>query len=406
MKSNAQSDFFLSPWALSEDRVTLIYRPTSEIRSKYEAVFQAAFPKISTQPSTPQGQIITALTEQDTNDLALIGDMANSFFFGGSGQWLDDWAYMLFGLTRKTAIPSTVALDVEGSNGAVISGGFIVSDGSLNYRFDGSYTIPQNGKGQITCICTEVTDKESIAGSVTKIVTPLQGIFRVSNPNNSTPAIKEESDSDFRNRCLKFGTSFKNTSIYAVASEVANVEGVKKINAWDNVSDKQQTFEGTQFDPHSFGIVALGGSDQDIASAIQESKPPCTGMVGTSSVSLPNQNPKYAQNPKYNKNYKFFRPTNVPLKFEVTVSLYTNSPQNYQDIVKNALSWYVDQIEIGGSISLSEASCAILTYANGGFGVKSLKFGKKSGSTGVDQIDLKFVELATIGLSDISVVTG
>lgn len=405
MFENTNGDLFLSPWQLADDGTRLVYKPTSDIQEKYEAVMKSVFPNISTSPSTPQGQIITALTEQDTNDLNLISEMANSFFFGGEGQWLDDWAFMMFRLKRKVAIPSSVVVDVEGAGGAIISSGFTVSDGTLSYVYSGEYVMPQNGEGQITCICTEVTEKESVVGSVVNIVTPLQGIYRVTNPSNSTPATLEESDSDFVNRCLKFGSTFRNTSIYSVVSEVMNVVGVSKVNAWDNTGATTQIFEGTSFDAHSFGIVALGGSDEDVAKAIQTSKPPCTGMMGTSSVSLPSQAPRYSQKQQYNKDYKFFRPTNVPLKFEVVVRLHTNSPYNYTDIVKNALLWYVNQIDIGGSIDLSEASCAVLGYANGGFSIKSLKFGKKSGATGIDSIDLQFLELATLSSSDISVGT-
>lgn len=405
MFENTNNDFFLSPWQLSEDGQKLIYKPTADIQEKYQVVFQEVFPNISIQPSTPQGQLITGLTEQDTNDLNLISGMVNSFFNGGEGQWLDEWAWNMFMLKRKTAIPSTVLMNVEGSNGAVITSGFTVSDGTLNYRFDGEYVMPQDGKGSITCICTEVTEKESVAESVVNIVTPLQGIFRVTNPNNSTPATLEESDSDFYNRCIDFGSTYSNSSIQAIASNVANVSGVIKVNAYDNYTDTQQNFKGTQFDANSFGIVVLGGTDDDVAKSIQLNKPCGIAMMGDTSVSLPNQNPRYAVDPAYNKDYKFFRPQNVPLKFEVVVGLHNTSPTNYESIVKSALLWYVNQIIIGGKINLSEASCAILGYANGGFSVNSLKFGKKSSATGIDTISLQFVELATLDQNDITVTT-
>lgn len=405
MFDNTQNDFFLSPWQLSEDGQRLVFKPTSDILEKYQTVFQEVFPNISTQPSTPQGQLITALTEQDTNDINLISEMTNSFFQGGEGQWLDEWAWNMFRITRKTSTPSSVVINVEGSNGAVISSGFIVSDGSLNYRYDGEYVIPQNGQGSITCICTEVTEKESVAGSVTNIVTPLQGVFRVTNPNNSTPAVLEESDSELYNRCIEFGTSYSNASIEAIASNLMEVEGVTKVNSYDNFGTTQVDFQGTLFDAHSFGVCVLGGSNEDVAKAIQLNKPCGISMMGDVSVSLPNQNSRYASDPNYNKDYKFFRPTNVPLKFEVVVSLHNTSPQNFSDIVKEALIWYVNQCNIGGIVNLSEASCAILGYANGGFSISSIKFGKKSEATGLDSINLQFVELATLSSDDIVVTT-
>lgn len=404
MFNNANEDLFLSAWQLSPDKQSLIFKPTADVLEKYREVFKAIFAGISVDPTTPQGQIITALTEQDTNDLDLIADMANSFFMGGNGAWLDDWAFMMFRLTRKDGTPSSVIVDVEGSPRSVIEEGFLVSDGNLDYEFHGRYSIPDNGKGQITCICTKITEEQSKAGEVVNIVTPLQGIYRVSNPNNSTPAILVESDSDFVKRCLKYGTAYRNTSIYSIASEVANVKGAIKVNAWDNASKSEVTFKGTQFDPNSFAVVVLGGDNEDIAKAIQNTKPPCTAIMGDVSVSLPNENPKYAENEEYNKTYKFFRPVNVPIKFSVSLKLDSRSPHNYKEIVQQALTWYISQITIGGDINLSEASCAVLGYSKGDFSIKSIQMAKKEEALSTDPIDLGFKELATISLDDIVVV--
>lgn len=406
MFENLNENQFLSAWQLGDDKQRLIFKPTSDILAKHQAVFKAVFPNISVDPTTPQGQIITALTEQDTNDIALISDMVNSFFLGGNGAWLDDWAFMMFRLTRKDGMPSRVVLDVEGAPKAVINDGFLVSDGSLDYEFKGTYAIPDSGKGQITCICTKITEEQSKAGEVIRIVTPLQGIYRVSNPNNSTPAILIESDSDFVKRCLKYGTAFRNTSIYSIASEVMNVRGVIKVNAWDNTSGSKVTFRGTEFDPHSFAIVALGGDNEEIGKAIQNTKPPCVGVMGDVEVSLPNQNPRYSDREEYNITYKFFRPVNVPLKFSVNIALDSRSPHNYKEIVKEALSSYVENIEIGGVVNLSEASCSILGYAKGGFSVKTIQMAKKSDALDFNPITLGFKELATISLDDIEVVNG
>lgn len=405
MFENLDNNFFLSPWALSDDKQTLIYKPTADLLEKYRTIFKTIFPNINTDPTTPQGQIITALTEQDTNDLSLIADMANSFFLGGNGAWLDDWAMMMFRLSRKDGTPSSVIVDVEGSPRATITDGFLVSDGNLDYEFKGTYIIPDNGKGQITCICTTITEEESKAGSVVNIVTPLQGIYRVSNPNNSTPAILVENDSDFVKRCLKYGTAFRNTSIASIASEVMNLKGVIKVNAWDNSSKNEVTFKGTQFDPNSFAVVVLGGDDKEIAQALQNTKPPCTAIMGDVEVSLPNQNERYANRPDYNITYKFFRPTNIPLKFEVVVKLENRSPNNYKQIVQEAISDYVNAVAIGGDVNLSEASCAILRYSNASFPIKSIKMAKKEGTLGLDPISLDFKELATIALDDIMVAT-
>lgn len=404
MFENTNKNLFLSGWTASEDGTTIYYKPTSDILEKYRAVFKAVFPRISVDPTTPQGQIITALTEQDTNDLALIADMANSFFTGGDGIWLDDWAFMMFRLNRKDGTPSSVTIDVEGSAGAIIESGFMVSDGTLNYEFKGTYNIPENGKGTITCICTEITERESIAGSVKNIITPTQGIYRVTNPNNSIPAILVESDSEFADRCLEYGSSFNNTSLRSIASAVMGVKGVIKVNSYENPSFNKITFKGTEFDPHTFAIVVLGGDDREIAEVLQSHKPVCVGMMGDVEVSLPNENPLYANRKDYNRDYKFYRTQAVPLKFDITLKLNNRSPNNFKQIVQSAVTDYISKIPIGGIVNQADLHCAILDYAKAGFVITSAKFSKKDEAVGIDPIELDFVELASVGLDDISVV--
>lgn len=405
MFDNVIKDLYLNAWELSEDGQTLKYKPTEDLLAKYQNVFKTIFPNISVDSSTPQGQLITALTEQDTNDIALIADMANSFFFGGSGVWLDDWASMLFQLTRKNGIPSSVLINIEGKAGTQINGGFIVGDGSLEYIFDGNYIIPDTGKGQIVAVCTKITDQESVAGSVESILTPLEGIYRVTNPNNSTPALLEESDSEFLKRCIDFGSSFSNTSMKSIYQKVMSCQGVIKVNGFENAGGSPVTNNGINFPSHSFAVVVLGGDNEEIARAIQLSKPPCTGVVGDVEVSLPNQAKNYMDDPDYNETYSFLRPVAVPIQFSITCILGNNSPSNFQQVTKDAILEYINKIEIGGKITQADAICKIMQYAKG-FTISSLKLSKKTESLDFNAIKLQFNEMAVVDVNDIVVVNG
>ena len=85
-----------------------------ELVESYNNLFTRVFGNINLDPSTPVGQVITSLTQ---NDLTTIGDFENeinSFFFGGAGAYLDRWAWNTFRVTRKKGIPSIVNIKITG----------------------------------------------------------------------------------------------------------------------------------------------------------------------------------------------------------------------------------------------------------------------------------------------------
>ena len=69
-------------WTFNDDKSGLQFSQTSDIENAYKDLFKRIFPDINLDPSTPAGQIITYLTEQDTATIQGIQDFVNYFFFG------------------------------------------------------------------------------------------------------------------------------------------------------------------------------------------------------------------------------------------------------------------------------------------------------------------------------------
>lgn len=280
--------------------------------------------------------------------------------------------------------------------------GFTVSDGNTNYELKQDVEIPSNGEIQVTFICTEITENVSLANTVNQIVTPVIGVNRVDNLSPSTEAIATESDSSLFARCLDYGSLSANATLDSLLAEISQIDDVLKINGYENTKSSSKLFKGITFEPHSFGLVILGGSDENIAETMQRLKPPGPTMMGDVEVSIPVNNLQ-GYNKDYNVTYRFYRPTDVALKFSVSIKLFNSTPANYQNLVKEAIVRFVNQAKIGSIINLNDCINSIFDYCGDIFIIEQVQLGKKSESLGSDDIDLDFVEMATIGLSDITV---
>lgn len=383
-------------WSLS-DSGNLEFSYKDEILAQYQNLFKTIFGDINIDESTPQGQIITSLTQVDLATISYLENLANAFFFGGSGEFLDKWAWNLYRITRKQGIPSSVVITITGRPETEIPADFTISDGSQNYRIETPTQIPETGEIKAKFINLEINDKTSNANTITQIVTNINGVERVTNEAPSTMAIMRETDAQLFNRCLYFGSTATNASFRSILANVAQVQGVSRIAGAENVLDTAQTIQGVELTPHSICIVVDGGENEAIAKAIQESKATGCDMVGTTEQIL------YIDKQKYT--YKFYRPTQIALQAQVTVSK-TGAliPVNFETTIKNSLADFINSLDIAKTITQPLLSNALIKAVGNDLNIDDLKFSVKNKTLGYAPIALKLNEVAFISLSDIEVV--
>lgn len=383
-------------WTFNDDKSGLQFSQTSDIESAYQDLFKRIFPDINLDPSTPAGQIITYLTEQDTATIQGIQDFVNYFFLGGNGQMLDLWAYNQYRITRKSAVKGNVLIDIIGVPQTIIPSGFIVSNGELQFETYAEYVISDSGSIQIQFQQVEVSEKIALQNTITQIVTKIDGVDSVNNPNSSTAGTLRESDTQFYKRALQYGSIYKNSSFASILANIANVSGVEKISGYENPTKDEFLYKGITMTSHSICVCVLGGSDLDIATEFSYSKPPGCAMVGDIEVPVEVEGKEVK--------YKFYRPTIKALKFEVSCVIYTNSPSSYQTIIKEAIKEYINNLNIGVDITQPSISKVCEGVANG-FVIDSVKIGLKSGAVGWDTIELNLNEMASVSDDDILVTS-
>ena len=396
-RNNSTNDFNKSNlWSLN-DSGTLEFSYKDEILAQYQNLFKTIFGDINIDESTPQGQIITSLTQVDLATISYLENLANAFFFGGSGEFLDKWAWNLYRVVRKNGTPASVIITITGRPDTEIPADFTISDGSQNYIIESPTEIPETGEIKAKFINLEINDKSSSPNTITQIVTNISGVERVTNEAPSTMAIMRETDAQLFNRCLYFGSTATNASFRSILANVAQVQGVSRIAGAENVLDTPQTIQGVELTPHSICIVVDGGENEAIAKAIQQSKATGCDMVGTTEQIL------YIDKQKYF--YRFYRPTQIALQAQITVSK-TGAliPANFETLVKNSLADFINSLDIAKTITQPLLSNALIKAVGNDLNIDDLKFSVKNQTLGYAPIVLKLNEVAYISLSDIKVV--
>lgn len=384
-------------WSLN-DSGELEFSYKDDILAEYQSLFKTIFGDINTEPSTPQGQIITSLTQIDLATISYLENLANAFFFGGSGDFLDKWAWNLYRVTRKQGTPSSVIIKITGRPNTDIPNDFTISNGSENYIIEAPTRIAENGEVIAKFNNININDFVAKANTITQIVTNIDGVERVNNENNATQAIFRETDAELFNRCLYFGSTATNSSFRSILANVAQVKGVNRIAGAENVANQNKIINGVELTPHSICIVVDGGEAQEIAEAIQKSRATGCDMVGDIEI------PLYIDKQKYI--YRFYRPKMVAIKAKVTVSQANSGliRADFEKITKEALANFINNLDIAKTITQPLLSNALIKIVGSDFNIDDLQFSKKSENLAYSPINLKLNEIATISLDDIEVI--
>lgn len=384
-------------WSLN-DSGELEFSYKDDILAEYQSLFKTIFGDINTDPSTPQGQIITSLTQIDLATISYLENLANAFFFGGSGDFLDKWAWNLYRVTRKQGTPSSVLIKITGRPTTDIPNDFTISDGSENYIIEAPTRIGENGEVIAKFNNIAINDFVAKANTITQIVTNIDGVERVNNENNATQAIFRETDAELFNRCLYFGSTATNSSFRSILANVAQVKGVNRIAGAENVANQNKIINGVELTPHSICIVVDGGEAQEIAEAIQKSRATGCDMVGDIEI------PLYIDKQKYI--YRFYRPKMVGIKVKVIVSQANSGliRADFEKITKEALANFINHLDIAKIITQPLLSNALIKIVGSDFNIDDLQFSKKGENLAYSPINLKLNEIATISLDDIEVI--
>ena len=380
---------------------------TEEIKTDVQNLFLQAWPTLNTDDATPQGQLITSLTQIIANKNAQMLYVINQFNPSNASEPWQDAIGNLYFLQRKPATATIVNCLCTGLEGTILPGldsssqpAQAQSSSGQIYVCVSTTTIPSGGSIIVPFQCTELGPIQAPANTVNKIYHQIVGWDTVNNPNSGVIGAAGENRIEYeerrKNSLALFGTGSKE-SVY---SKVYNVSGVTDLVVVENDTSAAKTIQGVELVPNSIYVCVNGGDNTDIATAIYNGKSGGCATNGTVSVPITD---KVSESVNL---ILFDRPQNVDVKIQVTVDAKTGVSDDVICLIKQAIinnfntTVGSERITIGQTIYASRFYCSITSV---GINIISVEIGLLNGSYG-DLVSFNLNQLPVLSPSNITVI--
>jgi uncharacterized phage protein gp47/JayE len=298
---------------------------------------QAAFGgNLNPSPATPQGQLATSETAVIDNQNALMLSIFNgvdpAYAFGR----MQDAICRIYFLERNPALPTTVECACSGVPGTVIPQFALVTDGTNTYYATDGGTIGGGGTATIQFANQQTGPIACPASTVTQIFQVITGWDSVTNPSDGILGTDVESRADFEAR--RFASVAVNAvgTLPAIRGSVSSVAGVVDVYTTENDTTSPVTIGGAALVANSLYVAVVGGSDQDVATAIWKKKAPGCNYNGNTTETVYDTSSPYPS-PGVPYTVTFERPP--ALEFAVAVTLQNNAgiPSDALTQIQNAV---------------------------------------------------------------------
>lgn len=231
---------------------------------------------------------------------------------------------------------------------------------------------------------------ESKVGQVKTIKTAIMGWRGVINPYYIFSSEPTESDESYRYRG-KLNLQASSGKYNSIIMALKSVNGVVYESVQQNTSSNTTNSGITN---NGVAITVMGGNEDDIALAIFNSVSEGIAMTGDIVKSVKDIN-------GYPHEIRFSRPKTVPLQIQMSLVTYPEFPNNGTALIKQAIVNWFNNLNVDEDVHYSRLFEPINSVR--GFAVKGLKFGKKGGTLGTEDVVVKYNEIATINAEDINI---
>lgn len=225
--------------------------------------------------------------------------------------------------------------------------------------------------------------------SITTIQSATFGWRGVTNPFSSLQSRPIESDDDLRMRFYKSTGSLATGHLAAMYSEINSLSGVSYVDIKENTFD-QDSLDGRT--AHGFSVIVHGGNDNEIASAIERTRPLGVPMNGNVTLSVNNYY-------NHTSTIKFSRPVRVGIRIKAGLQILEGFPPSGMIDIKNAIIDYFNTLTFGEDVLISRLYIPIQQV--NGVGINSIQISKVGEPLGNQNIEIKYDEIATISFNDI-----
>ena len=169
-------------------------------------------------------------------------------------------------------------------------------------------------------------------GDINQIQTPIDNLDGVINFDPFIPGRLAETDAQLRERWYKRVSTPITSSKEAIENKIEELDGVIQAIVFET--------------PGNIRCVVNGGENDEIAQAIYDNKPPGIDVLGQITGNAVDGRGNQQVLP-------FDRPSIIPVKVKVTITKTNTYPDNGDDIIRQSLIDYANNLAIGGKVIVS-----------------------------------------------------
>lgn len=349
------------------------------LTAKYQGIYGE---DVYIDPDSMDGEFLAILAKALYDTAALGASIYNSFSpLTAQGVGLSR-VVKINGIRRNRPSFSTVTLTIVGSAGTVINNGVATDDLDQKWLLPALVTIPNTGTIDVVATAERIGLVTAEPNTITSIFTPTRGWQSVTNAAAAIPGDAVESDAQLRNRQAQSTSLPAITPLDATLAAVANVEGVSKVQGYENYTDSTDSLG---LPPHSTCVVTVGGDQTEIATQILRKKTPGTNPVGnTGPITVPDARGMPVQ-------IRYSQAVTASIQVTVNIVAVAGWSNDYIDDIKQAVAEAINLLPIGAVIyytALFVPALLVGTPAYGTFSLTSIAIGKNGGGQSSSNIAL------------------
>jgi len=255
-----------------------------EVQDEFKNAFGA---DMSTDPSTPQGLLITGETIARKKVVDNNAALANQINPNVAGGVFLDAICALTGLRRAVALPSLLkSVELTGVSGAIIPAGVRARTTDFEFESISTAIIALDGTAIVDFQSVDLGAIPCGIGDLNTIVTTVLGWETVTNPDVAILGTDEQSDESLRslrrNTLALQGVAL----VESIISALYDTIGVRSLQFRENIASTIQVIDGITMIPHSIWACVDGGTDEAIGEALLNNKSLGAGYNGVQVVNV------------------------------------------------------------------------------------------------------------------------
>lgn len=288
----------------------------------------------------------------------------------------------LINMNRQSAAKSTATITCTVDRAATIPAGSLVrTAANVYFATDEDLVLVAAGSDDVGCTCTEYGPNNAGIGEINVIVSSAKGWTTVINAEAAIPGRFRENDAELKARhAISVATSGDRDSA-SIMEAVGGVYGVSAVLVDDN--------------SYPVATYVIGGSDEDVAAAIDEQLVIGIETAGTTSVDV--YNVTTAQEREIN----FTRATDLDIYIDIEIQVTALFPADGDEQIKAAINALFDGNNIADDVIYLRIPGAVYTVP--GCIITTLTIGTSPAPAGTSDISVGFTQRAVIDTANVTI---